>query len=383
MGRFFVLVVDDQREVARLVRVSLEELLGEHLDVRDVPSGEEALLELALRPADLLIVDLGLPGLQGHELIARVHRAYPHTRFIVLTGWDEGQARRALRQLPVEEVLFKPVNIVDLTAAVRDALGLVEEPAEDEAAGETGALSYEESNQRLADLLADARSSNQVETVALLDDEGRVLMRSPGTLPAEVTEGLRRPLVYLHGAGLDLARALGQGLPEQIFYFRGPEWEYALVPVAAYYMLLWVAPLPEDETPALVAHAAAMQQLVHEVREVLARMGILEHARSGELHVAREAEAMADSLAPDTEGVALPEEEARETAELELDESVAALLESLDALDLQQANLDPDAFWQEAASRKGTDLLRIDADALSYEEARRLGLVPDDSMGED
>ena len=374
MGRFFVLIVDDQREVARLERVSLEELLGEYLDVRDVPSGEEALLELALRPADLLIVDLGLPGLGGRELIAKVHQTHPHARFIVLTGWDEGNARRTIRGLPVHEVLFKPVNIDELVAAVRDALGLMADD-EEEGEGGTAMLSYEESDERLADLLSQARDDTGVDAVVLLDDEGRVLLRSPGPIPPDLLEELRRPLVYLHNAGLDLARALHQPVPEQLFFFRGLEREYALVSVASYYMLLWLQQTDEGR-PALLTHTAAMQATVAGVRDILARMGILESARAGSLSQARD-ETLAEAPLPGTGD--LPDETV-ETSELEMDEQVAALLENLGEWNPDAAEVDPDAFWQEAASHKGTDLLRIDADALSYEEARRLGLVPDSDL---
>ncbi len=381
MGRFFVLIVDDQREVARLVRVSLEEVLGDQLDARDVPSGEEALLELSLRPADLLIVDLGLPGLGGRELISKVHQTHPHTRFLVLTGWDEGTARRAVRQLPVHEVLFKPVNIVDLVAAVRDALGLHPADEEDDEIGdETGVLSYEESNQRLADLLAEAREQSGVDAVLLLDDEGRILLRSPGPIPPDLMEDLRRPLVYLHSAGLNLARVLRQPLPDNLFFFRGPEREYALASVAPYYLLLWVRTRAADAAADLGQRFTAVQQTVAGVREILARMGILESARAGSLTQARDELPGAEPEPLPTAAVA---DETRETDDLEVDERVAALLESLGEWNPDQAEVDPDAFWQEAANTKGTDLLRIDADALSYEEARRLGLVPDETGGLD
>lgn len=376
MGRFYVLIVDDQREVARLVRVGLEEMAGDLLTVRDVPSGEEALLELSVHPADLLIVDMGLPGLGGRELISKVRQTHPHTRFLVLTGWDEGSALRAVRNLPVHEVLFKPVNMVDLLAAVKDALGVPSSDA-DAASGQTGALSYKESNERLADLLAQSRAQSGADTVLLLDDEGRVLLRSPGSLPPGLMEDLRRPLVYLHGVGLDLARALRQPLPENMFYFRGPERAYMLASVAPYYLLLWVRALQGGKPPEDMARrVSAMQQTVTGVREILARMGILESARAGSLARARE-EHPPEVEPVDAETVAV--DESAETTELEADDQVLALLESLNAVHLNQDEVDPDAFWQEAARAKGTDLLHIDADALSYEEARRLGLVPDET----
>ncbi len=369
MGRFFVLIVEDQREVARLVRTSLEEIIGDVLEVRDVPSAEEAMLELSLRPADLLIVDLGLPGLSGRELISRVHQVHPHTHFLVLTGWDEGSARRAVRGLPIDEMLFKPVNLEDLIAAVRDALGL--EEGENGPDSETGSLSYEDSKARLAELLTEGRGQLGMDAVLLLDDEGRVVLHSAGSLPN--LEELRRSLVYLHSTGLELARILHQPLPTHWVFFRDADYEYALAGAARYYMMLWIQ-AAEAEGSRLPKKTPYLETMLEQVREILARMGVLEPATTGLLAETAET-SPADEIAP-----FLDEEDLRLTSpevSPQVEEPVGDLLASLDILSPQAADIDPDAFWEEISETKGTDMLHIDADALSYEEARRLGLVPD------
>ena len=66
-----ILLVDDQREVRRIMRASLE-MLNRGYAIAEVPSGEEALLELARQRYDLLITDQRLPGLSGLELLGRV-----------------------------------------------------------------------------------------------------------------------------------------------------------------------------------------------------------------------------------------------------------------------------------------------------------------------
>ena len=55
-----ILLVDDQRDVTRMLRASLE-TLGHHFTIVDVPSGEEALLEIKRGGVDLLITDVRLP----------------------------------------------------------------------------------------------------------------------------------------------------------------------------------------------------------------------------------------------------------------------------------------------------------------------------------
>ena len=63
-----ILIVDDQRDITRMLRLAVE-ALGRGYSVADVPSAEEALLEVRRAAVDLLITDLRLPGISGLELI--------------------------------------------------------------------------------------------------------------------------------------------------------------------------------------------------------------------------------------------------------------------------------------------------------------------------
>ncbi|MFO3797428.1 MAG: response regulator, partial [Anaerolineales bacterium] len=65
-----LLLVDDHREVTRLLRSTLD-TLGHDLRIVEAPSGEEALLEISRRKVDLLVVDYRLPGINGVELVEK------------------------------------------------------------------------------------------------------------------------------------------------------------------------------------------------------------------------------------------------------------------------------------------------------------------------
>jgi len=66
-----ILIVDDQKDIVRLLHSTLQ-TLGHALDIVDAPSGEEALLEASRRKVDLLISDYLLPGMSGVELMKKV-----------------------------------------------------------------------------------------------------------------------------------------------------------------------------------------------------------------------------------------------------------------------------------------------------------------------
>ena len=80
-----VIIVDDQRDISRMLRAALE-TLGRGFVIVDVPSAEEAQLEFRRGPVDLLITDLRLPGISGLELIRRLHKASSEARMIVISG---------------------------------------------------------------------------------------------------------------------------------------------------------------------------------------------------------------------------------------------------------------------------------------------------------
>lgn len=95
-GRRRVLVADDHDLIRRLLRHAL----AGHPDLRQVAEaadGEQAvLLATALRP-DALVVDLGLPRLDGFDVIRRVRDALPECTIVVFSGSDGPQEReRAL-----------------------------------------------------------------------------------------------------------------------------------------------------------------------------------------------------------------------------------------------------------------------------------------------
>jgi two-component system response regulator (stage 0 sporulation protein F) len=83
-----VLLVDDQRDIVRLLHSTLQ-TLGHDLDIVDAPSGEEALLEASRRQVDLLVADYRLPGISGVELMRKIKVRNPGMRVIFFSGMTD------------------------------------------------------------------------------------------------------------------------------------------------------------------------------------------------------------------------------------------------------------------------------------------------------
>jgi two-component system response regulator (stage 0 sporulation protein F) len=127
MTEYRLLIVDDNREVRTALREAVE-TLGPDFEVMDVPSGEEALLELSSNDFDLLVMDVRLPGMDGLELLRRVKENQPDIKNILMTGLMDSQIRQDVADAGAEYFFFKPIEYADFLDAIERCLGLVEEP---------------------------------------------------------------------------------------------------------------------------------------------------------------------------------------------------------------------------------------------------------------
>jgi two-component system CheB/CheR fusion protein len=117
-----VLVVDDNVDAANGLRMALE-LHG--LDVVVAHDGRQALREAAARPPDAVVLDIGLPGLNGYDVCRELRRQPWGAAAVILamTGWGQQEDRRKSKDAGFDAHLVKPVEhdalIEALTMAVR------------------------------------------------------------------------------------------------------------------------------------------------------------------------------------------------------------------------------------------------------------------------
>jgi DNA-binding response OmpR family regulator len=114
-----VLVVDDEPAIVAVVRERLER---EGFTVRAVASGEEALAHMDADPADLLVLDVMLPGIDGLEVLRRLRSTGHAVPVIVLTARDEDVDKILGLELGADDYLVKPFNPRELSARIRALL---------------------------------------------------------------------------------------------------------------------------------------------------------------------------------------------------------------------------------------------------------------------
>src|ERR1700694_4428126 len=111
-----IMVVEDEPNIGALVRTYLTRAGYEVLLVR---SGEDALTELRRHPIKLVVLDIGLPGIDGFEVCRRIGRQVP---VIMLTARDEEPDRVAGLELGADDYVTKPFSPRELTARIKAVL---------------------------------------------------------------------------------------------------------------------------------------------------------------------------------------------------------------------------------------------------------------------
>ncbi len=106
-----LLIVDDNRDEADSLSILLG-YRGYHIDV--AYSADEALaIAMRVRP-EVLLLDLGLPGMTGYELATELQRMLDHPVMIATTGYADEAYRRKAQEVGFEHHFVKPVSVARL-----------------------------------------------------------------------------------------------------------------------------------------------------------------------------------------------------------------------------------------------------------------------------
>lgn len=108
-----LLIVEDNPDASQLLAELFE---GEGFEVRQANDGVDALQHLSTRIPDVVVLDIGLPGMDGYEVARRIRRLHggQQVLLIALTGWGTEADRRQARESGFDEHMVKPVNFLEL-----------------------------------------------------------------------------------------------------------------------------------------------------------------------------------------------------------------------------------------------------------------------------
>jgi two-component system KDP operon response regulator KdpE len=113
-----VLVVDDEPPIRKLLRMGLS---TQGFDILEAPNGKAALQLLEQNP-DLIILDLGLPDIEGHELLRMIRGRSEGVPVVVLSSRGDEAGKVSALDFGADDYITKPFGMNELLARIRTAL---------------------------------------------------------------------------------------------------------------------------------------------------------------------------------------------------------------------------------------------------------------------
>jgi len=113
-----ILIIDDELQIRRFLRFSLE---ANDYNVIESPNGKDGLYQAAMQRPDLIILDLGLPDIDGKEVLQQI-RQWNKTPVIVLSVRNDEHEKVTCFDLGADDYVTKPFSTMELCARLKVAL---------------------------------------------------------------------------------------------------------------------------------------------------------------------------------------------------------------------------------------------------------------------
>lgn len=117
MNRAVALIIDDEVQMRRLLRVALE---NENYQVHEAENGQQGLVEIANHKPAVILLDLGLPDMDGLEVLKRL-REWSEVPVLVLSVRDDEEGKVAALDAGADDYVTKPFSSPELLARLRAA----------------------------------------------------------------------------------------------------------------------------------------------------------------------------------------------------------------------------------------------------------------------
>lgn len=351
-----LLLVDDQRDILRLLRSTLDTLKNKEIKIFEAQSGEEALLESTRHKIDMLVTDYKLPGMSGVELMHKIRARHTDVKVVFITGMTESRMRDEMLNTGAFAIFDKPIPIADFLDSVERGLGLVQTIFPPEKA----APKVDEAPQhaRLSDLLANFRQDFKADAVFLLNERGLINARTGSLRDPSMEVSLISTLMAVHNTSMKVAKHNHQESIESYHVFNGGDHDLLFIPVTPLYALLVAGRGLADEGQILDSMRGLMS-LRSQVIKALDLIGVTGQLKFKSAPAAAPPAPTVPRVSTDKLAKATPAPE------------MEALLKG--ASDEKKKN-SADDYWEEAAHEMGRK--STNPEVISHEEAKKMGLIP-------
>ena len=370
--KFRVLIVDDHQEIRTTLRANLEALEVD-LDLVDVPSGEEAIVEVVGTGIDLLIADIGLPGLSGIDLFKKLKHTFPDMKVIIITGMEEEDLHQEIADAGAEAFFFKPLKMPEFLNAVRRTMGL--DPVEKDPEP-LQKLTKQNLDENVTERIADLRGELGAISILVIESTG-IISAETGVVPDTIYESHVMPLLLqTFSLTNKISSFLGKDNPESVWYFSGEKYDLFWSHIDAEYgMMVITNPVTQNNDLSWVL--TTLDLAIQEVTQII-------HNLKGTPAVKTKSSAKdtkADKAKSKTPVKAELPQEKKQGANGSAKTKAKSAPKKADKAAEEESEIDNadenevHEFWKAATLE--TEIQRIDSpDSLSFEQAQKLGFVP-------
>jgi DNA-binding NtrC family response regulator len=118
MTYFAIYVVDDEQ----VAREGISLALRKNYQVKAFPTAEAAIGDMSTEPPDLVLLDIGLPGMNGIEALEKIKSLYPEVVVIMITAYEDVKTVVSAMKQGAHDYVVKPLQMDSLMVTVRNAL---------------------------------------------------------------------------------------------------------------------------------------------------------------------------------------------------------------------------------------------------------------------
>ena len=361
-----LLLVDNQRDVTRVLRAALE-TSGRDYVIVDVPSGEEAILEIARGGIDLLVTDLRLPGMSAVEVIKRFKKSAPSAPVIATATQPDPKAEADVKSAGALAVFQKPIRLDEFQQAVEGALGLQPLIKTEQ---EAQALNTR-AEPGVADRLSSLRRDLGANAVFLVDLDGNVVVRAGDVTRLDV-DAMLSHLMVAFSASMKLCKLLGGFVPTNVQFFDGDDFDIYCANVGQFFGLVII--FDGDRGAGQMGPVMRYgRQCADDLLNSLVMLGVAsEPAPSPAPAKAAAAPAAAQTAAPAAKASApAPAPAAPPPPPKPLTE---AEVKALEEAAKKVTSKDAASFWDALADTEA-EAKEVRPDSITFEQAEKLGLV--------
>ena len=370
--KFRVLIVDDHQEIRTTLRANLEALEVD-LDLVDVPSGEEAIVEVVGTGIDLLIADIGLPGLSGIELYKKLKHTFPDMQVIIITGMEEEDLDQEIADTGAKEIFYKPLRMPEFLNAIRRTMGL--DPVENDPEP-LQKLTKQNLDENVTERIADLRGELGAISILIIERTG-IISAETGVVPDTIYESQVMPLLLqTFSITNKVSSFIGKDKPESVWYFSGDKYDLFWSHINTEYgMMVITNPVTQNNDLSWVL--TTLDLAIQEVTQIIQGL-------TGTLAVKTKNSAK-DTKTDNAKKKTPVKAELPKKKEEGANGSTKIKAKPVPKKENKAAEEEPEPanadesevheFWKAATLE--TEIQRIDnPDSLSFEQAQKLGFVP-------